>query len=435
MQDDQGAWREALPVLASLKDPQAVPVLVQRLRSFTQRDEVRRVLKDWSPAPEKEVARLMHDQDPSIQGIVLELLAAYGTRDDVLVPQTLADLKSPQTRTRLLAAEWLSKREKPDETRRAEVLKALEEAQKDLNPAVRENAGRAVVRWAGPESVPTLLKVLEGEQGGWREALAALVRVKDEKSLPAIVSRLKSFGQRGEVQRALQEWGPTAEKEVAQLMHNPDGGTRAMANALLSTYRTKDEVLLEPTLAGLKSTNRETRLSALGWLGQRDKPIEAKKPEVARELNRLLQDLDPLTRSYALTALQKWATDETADAIDQVLGPRPLAGGDRGKLYEILSNLKTEKAAEVAASRLRHPLERGSAAQALKKMGAVAEKPLRDALRNTDANARREACHILGDIGTRESLGILAELAAKDLNRNVKTAAADAVKKIQDRNR
>src|SRR5207244_1690413 len=109
MQNDQGAWREALPVLARLKDPQAIPVLVQRLRSFTQRDEVRKVLKDWGPAAEKEVARLMHDPDPGIQFVATDLLAAYGTKDDVLLPQTLADLKSPQPRTRINAAEWLSK--------------------------------------------------------------------------------------------------------------------------------------------------------------------------------------------------------------------------------------------------------------------------------------------------------------------------------------
>ena len=59
--DQQNAWRDALPVVVKLKNPQSLPVLVQRLKtSWNQRDEVKKALKTWGADAEKEAASPAH---------------------------------------------------------------------------------------------------------------------------------------------------------------------------------------------------------------------------------------------------------------------------------------------------------------------------------------------------------------------------------------
>jgi HEAT repeat protein len=430
------AWRDALAKLAMLKDPQALPVLVERLRvSFAQRDEIKRVLKEWGAGAEKDIAKLMHSPDPFVQQAATELLTAYGTKEAVLLPQTLADLKSPEARTRISAADWLSKREKPDEAKRAEVMKALEAARTDVNPQVKENAERAIARWAGPAEVPNLLKVMENDRGAWREALGALVRLKDERALPVLVSRLKSPQQRDEVAKALSNWGPASEKEVVKLMHDADFLTRLAANNLLTSFKTKEEVLIDQTVADLKSTIRETVNNAANWLALREKVTEAKRREVAQALPRLLEEKDARLRGNVLTALAKWATEETVPVAANLLKSPGLQFFERSKAYEMLEKANNEKAAEVAASRLGIPTDRITASQVLKRIGAPAEKPVREALKQGDVNVRREACNILAEIGTKDSLDALNDIAAKDLDALTKNFAKTAVTKIKARNK
>lgn len=84
------------------------------------------------------------------------------------------------------------------------------------------------------------------------------------------------------------------------------------------------------------------------------------------------------------------------------------------------------------AGRLSDFLDRPKAARALTAMGPLAEKAVVPLVGKGDPPTRMAACGVLAAVGTPESLPAL-EAAARDPDRNVARAAADAVLAIKGR--
>ena len=72
------------------------------------------------------------------------------------------------------------------------------------------------------------------------------------------------------------------------------------------------------------------------------------------------------------------------------------------------------------------------AGQTLKQIGPAAEKAVWPLLKHNDLFVRHEACKVLGDIGTQQSLVLLGQ-AAGDQNGLVRMAAQNALRAVQQR--
>ena len=141
--------------------------------------------------------------------------------------------------------------------------------------------------------------------------------------------------------------------------------------------------------------------------------------DFARPLALLLSNSNAWVQAAAAKALVVWATAESEDALDQLVKVnnfmycRPA--------IEALATLKTEKAAEAVAAQM--PRYRGEAAKALKQMGPIAEAATIALLKNNDFWMRRETIGVLAEIGGRDAMKALLDLA-KGLPEHDRTTSA-----------
>jgi predicted Zn finger-like uncharacterized protein len=337
----------------------------------------------------------------------------------------LAMLKDSQVFRRKNAAEWLG-RAPLDEARRAEVAQALAG---QLNDAlVGVPAATALGVWGTKDSVPALLKVVENENNpAWTQAMDVLAKLKDERAAEPAARYLPNFFKRGSAVKVLREIGPPAEKEVLKYLHNKDAGVRTEATNLLKGYGTKDAVLFDQAVADLKAADGETRQVAAETLG-RTKLDAMHQAEVAKGLDPLLTDTYGPVRDAALQALTVWATTDNVPSLLKLLDDnnRPL----RWKAMDLLPRFQEDRVALALAAKLNTP-DRNRAVNALKTMGAVAEKAAVQCLASTDPTVRREACTILGAVGTKASIPFLKQAVAVD--KGLSAAAQGAIKAIEAR--
>jgi hypothetical protein len=91
---------------------------------------------------------------------------------------------------------------------------------------VQDGAARNVVKkWAGKDSVPDLINLLDHNDGGVRHmALETLGKLKDERSVAPVALRLGP--DREHASKALQAMGPMAERGVIPYLKDGDAGVR-----------------------------------------------------------------------------------------------------------------------------------------------------------------------------------------------------------------
>jgi hypothetical protein len=161
---------------------------------------------------------------------------------DAELDQLLADVKAAKGFTASTAEERLAKAY-PAEHRREEVARTLEAAATNGDIVVRQNAVRALAVWATPDSVPTLIKVLDDKAAHVRaEAMTGLAALKDERGAAAVARRLTDFADRANARKALEAMGSVAEKPVADLLTHPDYLVRREACDILKTIGTPASV-------------------------------------------------------------------------------------------------------------------------------------------------------------------------------------------------
>lgn len=127
----------------------------------------------------------------------------------------------------------------------------------------------------------------------------------------------------------------------------------------------------------------------------------ARRVEVAKVLESVLDVEDNGIRITCLRALVVWGIKENGPAVIRCLRD-PNARVDAMKVLGIIAY---EPAAVPLAQQLF--FDRGTASEALKKIGSKAEKAVIPSLQNPDWGVRAEACKILAEIGTKESKAVL----------------------------
>jgi hypothetical protein len=159
-------------------------------------------------------------------------------------------------------------------------------------------------------------------------------------------------------------------------------------------------------------------------------PVEARREEVVKELLAALKDRDGFNRAAVAKALKTWGSAKNLSTFIDLLKDENVFA--RKAAFEALGELKDAKGAEAVAPKMIDFFSRMDAVASLKTMGKVAEKAVLPLVKDRDWAVRMEACKLLAEIGTKESLTALKE-AQSDSNGLVAKEAEKAVKAVEGR--
>ncbi len=126
-----------------------------------------------------------------------------------------------------------------------------------------------------------------------------------------------------------------------------------------------------------------------------------------------------------------WAGPETVPALAKSLGHEDIF--TRRAALGVLTRLNAAEAAPAIAKLLPNSGERGEASAALKAIGPPAEKSVAPLITHKDVFTAAEACRILGEIGTADSIPPLEAVLAGKPQFTVGAAATDALRAIRGR--
>ena len=157
----------------------------------------------------------------------------------------------------------------------------------------------------------------------------------------------------------------------------------------------------------LKASNEWTVRNAADRLAKA--PADNPPDEIAGALAALLADRNGRIRAAAAKALVNWGTTNSTSALIKAAAEEDL--WVRQAAMEALGRLKSPAGAEAVAARLIPMQDRATAAKALRAMGPLAEPAVLPLLKDRDGWVRLEACKVLGEIGTAQSLPALEEFA------------------------
>ena len=180
----------------------------------------------------------------------------------------------------------------------------------------------------------------------------------------------------------------------------------------------------------LKSADSGRRVRAAQRL--RDAaPLDDRRDAVAKAFLTLLDDRDGSVRNSAIQALGVWGDKDAATALLKRLNDDRY--GSRGELFEALGRIEpNEPTAKAMVEWLKR--DAGQAGRVLRAMGPVAEKALLEFVSSAaETNPREEACRVLKDIGTSQSVPALQTLAALKDNEDLARIAEGAVRTISAR--
>jgi HEAT repeat protein len=241
----------------------------------------------------------------SVKGSIISVLA-----DKVEAPQldsielAIRDLKSQNYGRRVAALGKLS--HTPPDKHQADVLAALEPLLNETDVPIRSGAEEAFCAWATKEKLATLLKFVAGPPFRDRWAMHALARLKDERGIGPIISRLEDFHARGEAKAALIVYGAMAENHVLKLLNHNEPDVRSAACEILAKIGSPRSY--EPIAALLTNDrNRGPAANALIGFG----------PPAEDEVLKFVTHSDRDTRSRACEILVKIGTKKSLPALEK----------------------------------------------------------------------------------------------------------------------
>ena len=434
---------QAADALVRFRYAPAVEVFARQLPDFFHHGNAARRLGQMGAAlAEKDVLKYMDNPNNDARNEAAGLLRQFGTKPDAMFDQAVADLKNADSNVERQACEYIA-RTPVKEARRAEVSKALETPLGDgTNGEARKAAAVALKTWGTKDNVPALIVEMDDKNdpfhGSQQACMEALGKLKDERGAAAVAAHLADFGfGRDKVVQALRDMGPVAEKAVAAYVTHPDQGVRAEADKLLKFYGTKGDVRLTAAVADLDAVDANQRKTAAEYLASQ--PVdEAHQKQVARALDRLLDDPDPFgqVRKAAAKAEVVWGDKDSVPALIQ--GMQKDNSDIWRECMEALGRIKDENAVvPLILQTAKGKPHVGDAQRTLVQMGPVVETGLDAVLSNPASSAadKMGAIQLLGagQIGTKTSIPALTA-AENDADANVKRAAAAALKAVKKRN-
>jgi HEAT repeat protein len=224
----------------------------------------------------------------------------------------------------------------------------------------------------------------------------------------------------------------SAKKNPPQQFNAPPGFPFAPATPPINS--------VADALKELQSGDANRQTAAAHWL-QRQPVDAARRQEVAKALEPLLDDRNGGTRVAGMRAMLIWCGPENVPALVRLLESDP-TGFDgeecRKKAIDALVKLKDPRGAPAVARNWKNPFEREWTRRSLEQLGPAAEDAVRPYLEDRDWGVRVEACRTLKRIGTRKSLPALEETLANTRAmyggyRDVADAAREAIAAVKAR--
>ncbi len=187
---------------------------------------------------------------------------------------------------------------------------------------------------------------------------------------------------------------------------------------------------LEKFVADLKSPDLETRRSALRQFNGAE--VESPSDELIDLVAAMALDSDQFTRMTAANFLGTYGTTNQVPVLLKLL--KDSDWSVRQPAVKLLGRLKDERAIQPLADLVARgaSMYGQDASSALINIGAPAEKSVIALLNERNADTQRQACNILQQIGTYDSLDSLQKLIG-DSDQQVSQAAVDAVRAIKQR--
>ena len=192
-----------------------------------------------------------------------------------------------------------------------------------------------------------------------------------------------------------------------------------------------DEGELSRVLVDLKSSD-SNRVRGAAQILYEAAPVETRRSEVARGLEKVLTNRDASLRADTVKALGVWGDDRSTNPL--VVRVADESFGARDQLFEAIGRL--EPSAAVAEAVIPW-LDKDSnhASRTLRAIGPASEQPLLQVLgKDVEPRIKSEVCRVLKDVGGAESVPVLEGLARLKDNVEVGRIAGESLKAIARRN-
>jgi len=391
---------------------------------------------------------LLKDDEEEVRADVYHLFAKL--KDAKALPAVVARLSEDGPLVKETLAAF-------DASQKPAITRAFELSLKSDNPRQRELAARELATWGGPNTPGLLLGLLEdGDQGVRCAAVVTLGKLKDPRTLDAILGRL--MYDRAAATQALAAFGSGAEKPVLSLLKTGNDVTRLAAAEVLGAIGTKDSI---PALHDAAVDN-DQRLSAIAKEAWRkidpdnftpgmesavdmesemtarqreglqrlvDLKPDKSQDRVAKMLVKMALSLDVQVREDACNVLATWGTKDTATAFIDLLTEK--TNPTRRQLAETaLGALKDSRGAPAVAkwAVVDYPISM----QALTDMGPAAEDVVIELLLHDRLEIRRDAVKALKLWGSKQkALPALIALLQRDRTNDRGTLERDILEAIQ----
>jgi HEAT repeat protein len=287
----------AMRVLARAQEKRAVTPIAELLATQRERAEASRSLQEMGPMAEKAVLPYLSQKDRVLQHEACYILKFIGTKESIpaLEPLTkssdagvalaakgaiaviggreewvkpnsavrlpragkgdaldkdLAAIRGDESAPRTNALKKLAT-VKPDPERRAEVVALLVSFMEDVEGFCAMHASRALANWATPETTPadTLMVLMDRSHEQVRQnSMLVLAQLKEKRATDLIAQRLAYDRDRATASKALQKYGPLAEKAVLGMLSHPNKAAQKEACYVLQFVGTKESI---PVLEGV----------------------------------------------------------------------------------------------------------------------------------------------------------------------------------------
>jgi HEAT repeat protein len=316
-------------------------------------------------------------------------LAAKLTFEDLV-----ANLKSPNARTRIDAAEQLGK------SRRREAIAPLAAVVRDPEVKVRAEVVRALREIRDMAAVPALVTSMgDGDRRIREEALGTLVElyVGRERVVP--------------VNRFLEDLSDEYDR------------------ASVPPYTTVDPAVFRALVVMLQDEEPLLRAAAalsIGILGG---------SALAKELATALQDREPDVRGAAAAAIGKVGTKADSAALIAALGDG--STGVRNRVLQAIGVLRIQEAGAALRQLYEQNRRKESAVRVLESLSRIADPAqadlFRDLVQDPDVERRRLAIEGLGRVAAPELLPLFKKDYQRERNEELRLALSFALTLLGDR--
>lgn len=397
----------AMQALMELRSPEAIPVLVQKVREGREeiRAQAEMILLQLAPSvPAAKLAELLKSDSPRLRTAGLRMIGNLGKESAEAMPGVLAALGDADREVRAAALGVLGQYKQRDAAPRIAALL------KDPSATVRQSAAAALGAVGARDQAPAVAALLADEAVEVRlTALETLVELGAAEAAGPITGLVRDpdLNVRREAARALVGLGATGSAaSLRPLLKDPKDDVRLIAVWALGQLRARDAAQeLAVFLEHADASFRASAASALGRMGA---------PAAAAALRKALDDKSALVRNCAAEALGRIGPDVGHDPLLLLLyDPNP---GVRASAARALADLGASEAVPLLQSLLEDGADIDEAEDAeIDRLERFADSPeLVDRYDRTRGAVKGAAADALCRLGYREGITVLIEAVDDD---------------------